>query len=157
MKLILSFSFLLIFGFTFSQSTSEINLYSFNAKKGKTIALSKDTLTNRLIYRCSKKGIVEFEMIDDLNDNTRVFSYSYYFRPGGKENAGLELYALQFEKGEFTYKVYYEYSAEENKEWTGLNIINKSTGEESDIEGKVRSIVGSLGSGFSELVPISED
>src|SRR6218665_1486894 len=157
MKLILSFSFLLIFGFTFSQSTSEINLYSFNAKKGKTIALSKDTLTNRLIYRCSKKGIVEFEMIDDLNDNTRVFSYSYYFRPGGKENAGLELYALQFEKGEFTYKVYYEYSAEENKEWTGLNIINKSTGEAPDIEGKVRSIVGSLGSGFSELVPISED
>lgn len=70
------------------------------------------------------------------------FAFSFYMRGGGE---GLDLNYLIFHNGDFTYKVYEEYSAADDKKAVGIRIKNEKTGKEYDhLTGDPKSIIGSL-------------
>ncbi len=155
MKLILCIAFLLSFCFAFAQKSNEVNVYSFQLKSGKDISLSRDTLENKLTYRCIKKGTVELEIVDDLNDTIAVFTYVYYFRGGGKANDGMDLNSIQFDNGGYHYDIYNNYSATEESLDFGIAVMNITSLKLTDLKGKTDSIEGSIiDFRFDRIIPV---
>jgi len=144
---------------SFAQNENEELVYSFKLKNGKSIVISHDTLQNLLFYRCSKNEKTELEVVDDLNDTITLFSYSYYLRPGGKQNDGMDRNHFYFENEGVGYEVYSIYSASENRTDIGILISNASTHRIfQDMEGKFSSAKGSLiDFRFNELIPVSDE
>lgn len=73
---------------TFSQQSSEKLVHSFQTTNRKQCSLSLDTLSQTIIYRFGTSKQIELEVSDDLTDEDTVFTYLYFFRPGGIENLG---------------------------------------------------------------------
>jgi hypothetical protein len=140
------------------QTANEKLLFSFSTEKSKTLALTLDTVANVMIYRYGKTHPPELEIRDDLNDTITVFTYSFYLRPGGKENAGLDLNNVTFTNGEFKYVIYSDYSAEIESTSVGVVIHHQGNGTRYHIEGNSNSVKGSLIAPFrwDELIPTVE-
>ena len=155
MKTLICMIFMLTVGVSFTQKASEVNVYSFQLKSGKNISLSRDTLENKLIYRCVKKGTVELEIVDDLNDTIPVFTYVYYFRGGGKGNDGLDLNSVQFDNGGYHYEIYNNYYATEESLDLGIAVMNISSLKLTDLKGKNGSVEGSIiDFRFDRIIPV---
>jgi len=156
MKTIILSVLLIIATSSFSQNNEEL-IYSFKTEKGKLMTLSLDTTKNIFYYRYGTKNKIELEKVDNLNDNSVVFKYSFYFR-GGMGNAGLDLNYISFQNKNFTYTIYDEYSAEDDGRDVGIRLKNNNTGKKYDIPALTKSIKGNL-SVFrdNELLPIIED
>ncbi len=127
----------------FAQKTNEKLIYSFKTKKGKIMSLTLDTVNNVMIYRYGKKGKTELEKKDTLYDENTVFSYSYYFR-GGAGNGGLDLNYVTFKNNDFSYKIYDEYSADDDSRSVGIYLTNTKTGKKYEIVGLPKSVKGDL-------------
>jgi hypothetical protein len=128
------------------QSDEEV-IFSFKLKSGKYAVLLKGNNESYLVYRFGTNKKVELEYPAELNTASwQKFTYSYYYRGGGKENAGLDLNYVTFETNGFTYKLYDEYSAEDDSRNTGVLV--------TDTEGKERDITGTKGSAKGSLVQL---
>jgi hypothetical protein len=134
---------------------TEVVYFSFKTRNDKTMTLSHNTTTNTLIYRFSNAKAVELEITDDLNDDTPVFTYGYYHRGGGADNAGLDLNQVRFETDDFKYEIYDNWSAEDNISSIGISVTDKTTGKQTNISGVLNTRSGRLPDLWAkELIPV---
>lgn len=120
-------------------------ILSFNIdKSGKTLSLCVSDEQDYIVYRFGTTENIELEYPSDKKDSWNKFTYSYYLRGGGKENDGLDLNYLQFEIGNYLYKVYEEYSANDDRTDVGVKIVNETNNNEIDIAGDYKNKIGSL-------------
>lgn len=122
----------------------ETEVFRFKTKSGKTAIICKGENESYIVYRFGTNKKVELEYPSAKNnDSWQLFTYSYYFRGGGKENAGLDLNYLSFENNGYTYKLYQENSAEDNSESAGI-LVTGANGIETDFKAVKNSVKGSL-------------
>lgn len=127
-------------------TTNEEVLFSFkltDSPKTLSVCVSK-TQPDYIIYRFGTKDKIELEFPENKTDSWSKFTYSYYLRGGGTGNEGMDLNYLSFENNEYIYKIYQEFTTEDNKTNVGIKITNKATKKETDIKGLSESIEGSL-------------
>ena len=109
--------------------------------------LAKEKDNKYLIYRYGTENKIELEFPIKDSRSWDKFTYNYYFRGGGKQNAGLDIDNLKFENNGYKYIIYAVYSAgdEENEESYdfGILIYNKKN-KVTRIKGKTETEVGSL-------------
>ena len=94
---------------------NETLIISFKLKKsGKLVTVCRDTNHKYLVYRFGTKDSIELQYPAILDMTSwKKFSYSGYFRHGGKENAGLYDYALDFENNGAHYSIEESWNSEE--------------------------------------------
>jgi hypothetical protein len=160
MKRLLSFLFLISPMMIIAQgliNPSEKILYSFNTDNKKKVVLALDTLTNTMIYRFGTEAKTELEIKDNLDDTIRVFTYNFYMRGGGAENSALDLNYIVFENNGFEYRLYDEYSAEDNSSEIGIRVMDLQTNAVTEMKGEEKSKRNSLVDfRFTGLVPVIE-
>lgn len=123
---------------------NETTIFSFKTKSGKTAVLCKDENEKYIVYRFGKGRKIELEYPAELdNSSWEKFTYSYYFRGGGKMNAGEDLNYVSFENKGFTYKIYSEYYAEDESVYNGI-LVTDANGKETDVKGINGTADGSL-------------
>lgn len=120
-------------------------VFSFKTKKGKRMVLAKDKNNEYIIYRfgTQKKIELEYPSVKDKSSWDK-FTYSYYHRGGGVQNAGMELNSLFFQYENFEYVVYYDYHAEGARVEIGTLITDLKTNKDIDVKGIYKSIKGDL-------------
>ena len=152
MKSILLIAFLIISGNLFSQHLIETNeecIFSFKTKNGKTMMLAKDKNDKYIVYRFGTNAHIDFEF-PQVKDSTSSsqFSYNFYFRGGGYQNAGLDIDNLIFENLGYQYNIFSSYSAgeKENDEYFSIGIIvtNKNNDKKTIIKGRNNTAIGNL-------------
>jgi hypothetical protein len=86
------------------KSIPEKNVFSFYFKDGKKASLSIDRSQGVLRFRLFDKQKVklEYRCQADSNGTFSGFTYSYWLRPGGKQNEGLDINYLSFTKDNTT-------------------------------------------------------
>ena len=94
---------------SFGQSlllSNEETIFSFKTKSGKTVLIAKDRKNAYIVYRYGKDNKIELDYPKDKKESWNKFTYFYYFRGGGKANAGLDLDRIAFVNNniEFTNK-----------------------------------------------------
>lgn len=122
----------------------ETELFRFKTSGGKTAVICTGDNETYIVYRFGTNSKVELTYPAALNsDSWHLFTYSYYYRGGGKENAGLDLNYLTFENNGYIYKLYQEYSAEDNSESAGI-LVTGANGADTDFKAVKNSVKGSL-------------
>ena len=111
---------------------------------GKIMTLCKDTAENYLLYRFGTPQRVELEYPSKEKSSWERFTYSFYLRGGGAENAGLDLNYVYFEREGYRYIIYDTYDATENQSEQGIKVENLKTGEIKVLSGKKMKIGSSL-------------
>ncbi|WP_313563662.1 XAC2610-related protein [Ruminiclostridium cellobioparum] len=121
-------------------------LFSFKiADSAKTLSVCQSkTKPAFIVYRFGSKDKIELEFPENKADSWSKFTYSYYLRGGGADNEGMDLNYLSFESGGYKYKIYQEFTVEDNMTNVGIKITDKATNKETDIKGLSNSIEGSL-------------
>lgn len=114
-------------------------LFLFYTRDHRSGVLAADTSGHYLVYRFGTTDSVELEFPSVKDESSwQQFTYSHYFRPGGRENCGMQLDELAFIHDGKTYVLYNNYFSESrfHPYSTGMHIIdsvNKIT-----VEGKLR-------------------
>jgi len=122
----------------------ETEIFRFKTNSGKTAVICKGENESYLVYRFGTNSNIELQYPAEPGESSwQLFIYSYYFRGGGKENAGLDLNYLTFTNNGYTYRLYQEYSAEDNSESAGIIVTDKDM-KETDIKAVKKSVKGSL-------------
>ena len=136
---------------SFGQSlllSNEETIFSFKTKSGKTVLIAKDRKNAYIVYRYGKDNKIELDYPKDKKESWNKFTYFYYFRGGGKANAGLDLDRIAFVNNNIEYVIYSNYSAGdfENEEsyFVGIRIIDLKTKKETNLKGQKDSTVGSM-------------
>jgi hypothetical protein len=125
--------------------SNELEIYSFETSKGKKLSICKDKNDKYLVYRFGTKSKVELQYPAVLNEESwGKFSYSFYFRGGGKENAAMDINSLTFVNGGFKYSVYDDYSAETDETTVGITVTQLSNKKETNIKGVLKTKKGAL-------------
>jgi hypothetical protein len=124
-------------------SNEEI-IMAIQMNDGKIMTLCKDTADHYLLYRFGTKSKIELEFPSKENSSWSLFTYSYYFRGGGAQNAGLDLNYVYFEKEGYRYIIYDTYDATENLSEEGIKVENLKTGEMKVLAGKKMKTGSSL-------------
>ena len=146
MKKIILILLLVTASTTFAQliKKGETEIFRFKTNSGKTAIICTGENESYIVYRFGTNSKVELTYPAAMNsDSWSLFTYSYYYRGGGKENAGLDLNYLTFENNGYTYKLYQEYSAEDNSEVAGI-LVTGANGVETDFKAVKNSVKGSL-------------
>jgi len=126
-------------------TSNEDVLFSFKVVDSqKTLSVCVAKNDDYIVYRFGTKDNVELEYPANRGDSWINFTYSYYLRGGGAENAGLDLYYLSFENSGYAYEIYQEYDAASNLTNVGVKVTVISTGNVTDIKGQSDSVKGSL-------------
>jgi hypothetical protein len=99
-------------------------IFSFDTQTGKKMFLAKDTINKYIVYRFGSKVKIELEFPDRSKESWKEFTYDYYMRGGGVENAGY------FEGDDLTE--------------CGIKIEDKVSGKVVDIKGNTTTIKGTL-------------
>lgn len=95
---------------------NEVLVFSFSTVKGKKVVVARDKDYGYIIYRFGTDKKIEMEYPKEKNKSSwDKFSSAYYFRGGGKANAGLEIDNLIFENEGYKYVIYRDYSAGDDK------------------------------------------
>ena len=105
---------------------NEEAVFSFKLKNGKTMMLAKEKKNGYLVYRFGKDNKIDFEFPERDSLSFKKFSYNFYFRGGGKENAGIDIDNLFFENAGYHYTVYSVYSAEDESLSSGIIVLDKN-------------------------------
>jgi hypothetical protein len=123
----------------------EKNVFSFQVKKSQkimTIAVSRNP--DYIVYRFGTKNKIELEFPAEKKNSWDKFTYSWYFRGGGPQNAGMDVNYFWFANKGYTYEVYQEYESEEDKIGVGIRITNDKTNQSFEIEGDLSTVIGTL-------------
>ncbi len=121
-------------------------LFSFDtsdSSKTLSVCVSK-TQPDYIVYRFGTKDKIELEFPENKSDSWSKFTYSYYLRGGGSENAGMDMNYLVFNNDGYEYKIYQEYTAIDEITQVGLKITDTVGNKETDIKGLSKSIEGGL-------------
>jgi hypothetical protein len=122
----------------------ETEIFRFKTNGGKTAVICNGENESYLVYRFGTNSNIELQYPAELNESSwQLFTYSYYFRGGGKENAGIDLNYLTFTNNGYTYKIYQEYSSEDNSENAGVLVTSMDIND-TDIKAVKNTIKGSL-------------
>lgn len=113
-----------------------------DSKKIVSICMADDE--SYLVYRFGTMDNIELEFPEDRENSFSYFTYSYYLRGGGIENAGLDLNSFKFSNGGYQYQVYDDYEAETGIKAVGIRVTDEKTGKETDITGDSNSVIGSM-------------
>ncbi len=146
MKIIILILFISVTSALQSQlvKTGETAVFSFKTKAGKTAVLCSGENSSYLVYRFGTNKKTELEYPAVLDESSwQKFTYSYYFRGGGKQNAGMDLNYVTFENNGYMYKIFNEYTAEDDMEISGV-VITSPEGKETTIKAVNSSVEGSL-------------
>lgn len=130
----------------FSQlvKNNESVIFSFKTKAGKTAVLAGDIESKYIVYRFGTNDNVELEYPAALDYTSwQKFTYSYYFRGGGKSNAGMDLNYVDFRNNDYSYRLYNEYYSEDETASNGI-IVTDPKGKETVIKGLNNTVKGSL-------------
>lgn len=159
MKLLICFFILNIFyALAYGQNKNETLIFYFEIENNGSVKISLDSANNAFIVRYHTSDNHKIKITDNLSDSVIVFTYSYYLRGGGKDNAGLDLNSLHFYDSKFNYEVYDNYSAESDNSYIGIKISNKSTTGVQDIHGINNTRKGELlYFRFNDLIPSSQE
>jgi hypothetical protein len=89
------------------------------AKSQKTLSLCAiqptDANNGYMIYRFGTAQKIELEYPKDKTDSFTQYTYSTYYRGGGKQNIGLDLMSVYFTNDNIQYEVFSNWSAEDEK------------------------------------------
>jgi len=110
--------------------------------------LAKEKSNGYIVYRYGKDNKIELEFPEKNAQSWKRFTFNYYFRGGGKPNAGLDINNVKFENNGFKYTIYSSYSAGDakNEESYTVGILIYDKDEKlTRIEGVPATEVGSLG------------
>jgi hypothetical protein len=103
-------------------------VFGLITKHGKALGIALGKNNSYLVYRYGKKGRVELEYPAKKDKSSfGKFTYSSYYRGGGKSNLGLDLQRLSFRNHNADYEIFYEYSAEYDTEYVGVCIDGDET------------------------------
>jgi hypothetical protein len=98
-------------------------VFGFKTKHSKTLGITLGKNNSYLVYRYGRKGKVELEYPAKKDKSSfEKFTYSGYYRGGGKSNLGLDLQHLSFRHHNVDYEVFYEYSAKDDTAYVGVRI-----------------------------------
>lgn len=158
----LMFVFLLLAHFCFGQGyllPNEEVVFSFKTKKGKKMVLAKDTENEYIVYRFGTEKKIEFEYPATKDkESWNHFTYYYYNRGGGIQNAGMELKSIFFRNGNFDYTIYYGYYSEDDSYETGVEVTDLTTNKNTDVKGNMKSLEDNFYSIFNNgLMKEAED
>lgn len=121
----------------YSQSVlkNEQLLFSFRTKSGKTVLLVTDKDERYIQYRFGNGRKTELEFPKNRDEESwKKFSYSGYFRGGGKANSAMQLDGLSFVNNGVKYLIFSEYHSEDESNEVGIKILDK--------DGKIKNIPG---------------
>lgn len=124
-------------------SNEEI-IIAIQMNDGKIMTLCKDTADKYLLYRFGTKAKIELEFPSKEHSSWNLFTYSYYLRGGGTQNAGLDLNYVYFERGGYRYIIFDTYDATEDQSEYGVKVENLKTGEIKVLPGKLMKTDSSL-------------
>ncbi|WP_313133269.1 hypothetical protein [Anaerocolumna sp.] len=113
-----------------------------DSKKSVSICMADDE--SYIVYRFGTMDNIELEFPEDRENSFIYFTYSYYLRGGGVENAGLDLNSFKFSNGGYQYQVYNDYDAEAGIKAVGIRVTEEKTGKETDIAGDSNTVIGSM-------------
>lgn len=103
---------------------NEYPVFSFATKNNKIASLcisKKVTKTSSyLVYRFGTKSRIELAYPSDTLNSFSAFTYSYYSRGGGKQNAAMDLNSVEFTNKGITYKLNDDWSSEDNSTDRGI-------------------------------------
>lgn len=119
-------------------------VFALKMNDGKIMTLCMDTAENYLLYRFGTPRQIELEYPSKEKSGWEKFTYSYYLRGGGAENAGLDLNYVYFEREGYRYIIFDTYDATENQSEYGVKVENLKTGEIKVLPGKVMKTGSSL-------------
>jgi len=121
----------------------EETVFSFTLKNGKRMMLAKEKKNGYLVYRFGKDNNIDFEFPDRDSLSFKKFCYNFYFRGGGKENAGIDIDNLFFDNAGHHYTIYSVYSAEDESQLSGIIILDKNN-KQTKLKAVKGTEVGSL-------------
>ncbi len=107
-----------------------------------------------LVYRFGTKDKVELSYPPLLDGSSwKIFSYSGYYRGGGRQNAAMSYGTLTFNNNGAVYEVYEEWSGEDDSHSLGITVSVK--GKVTDIKGNTLNKYGALSemSQYKDLIP----
>lgn len=156
------FVFLFLTSFCWGQEyllENEEVVFFFKTKKGKKMVLAKDKENEYIVYRFGTENKIEFEYPATKNkESWNHFTYSYYNRGGGPQNAGMQLKSIFFRNGNFDYTIYYSYYSEDDSYDVGVEVTNLTTAKNTDIKGILKSLEDNFYSIFNNgLMKEAED
>lgn len=118
-------------------------VFSFKLKNGKTMLLAKDKDNKYLFYRFGNGKTIDLEYPQKDSSSWKRFVYNFYFRGGGKENAGVDIDNLFFENNGYRYTIYSAYSAEDESLSSGIIVTDKNNNQ-TKLKAVKNTEVGSL-------------
>lgn len=156
LQVFLAVFFLFMSSVAIAQNGGQNLSFAFTTENKGLVKLTFDSGNNELAFAYVPVGSPGILLQDKLDDSIAIFTYTYYFRGGGKVNAGLDLNYLSFIYGLNKYTLYQEYSAEANSTEIGLR-ISELTSEEEEVEiiGLIEAMSGNL-TDFRAVVPEAE-
>jgi hypothetical protein len=127
-------------------TTKEEVIISFQVKKSaKMASVCKGDAASYLVYRFGTPQKIELQYPQKLDASSwDKFRFEGYHRGGGKQNAGMDLYSLSFNIGEYEYEIAQTWHAEEDAYRLGIDV--RHAGKNVSIDANVKSQIGSLNS-----------
>jgi len=90
--------------------TGEDTGYSFQTQDGLTVSFLTGSQNEYIVFRFGSPDSILLEFPKELsNSSWGQFSCSSYFRPGGEQNEGLEIYSINFLLNDTLVEVYDNY------------------------------------------------
>lgn len=120
----------------FSQYTTQLCAknetvaFAFQLKNKKWVSVCREQNDKYLVYRFGTKDKIELTYPPVLDTTSwQQFSFKYYNRGGGVQNAAMNIAFLTFINNQTSYEVYETWSAEDNTSKCGISITvnNKIT------------------------------
>lgn len=137
---------LLVFwgGISTCQAQAEKHVFQFSDRKQHRIEVISDSLEQHLKVRFTYRGRLMFQ--EPVNDSVSLDSlhYSYYMRPGGKLNDGLDLNYLSFWHEGLLVVLYDEWSAFESAHYCGVRFFDARMEKKEEWSADRKTIKGSL-------------
>lgn len=125
-------------------AANETNVYSFQTTSKKTVSLCKEKSEKYLVYRFGTPEKTELQFPEQLDESSwKKFTYQFYMRGGGPQNAGMDLNSLSFANKDVKYAIYSDYTSEDNVTRTGITVM-LANGKTVDIKGSLPTQTGSL-------------
>lgn len=143
----------------FSEQLSKTNesvAFAFQLKNKKWVSVCREKNDKYLVYRFGTKDKIEltYPQLPDSSSWQR-FSFTYYSRGGGKQNAAMDYAYLSFSNNNILYEVYDTWAAEDNIRYIGVNVsINQ---RKMDMKGLLKTRKNYLQSLSDSPVKLQEE
>jgi hypothetical protein len=158
--------FFFVFIFSVQQLFSQYNLqlcksnetvaFAFQLNNKKWVSVCREKNDKYLVYRFGTKDKIELIFPAALDSTSwQQFTFKYYNRGGGKQNAAMNIAFLSFNNNEAAYEVYEVWNSEDNKKKCGVSVTAK--GKDVDMKGILTTTKNYLQSLSESPVKLEEE